>query len=189
MQDFLSFIQEYAQIINIALFGSILGYLIRISQLSRTALIDQHNAELATKEQEINALDNKLELKEQKYQNQVAQVKLKEQEYQNQITQLELKEQQYQNQIIQIERHRNFFERLATMPSDKQLDALKLEYQMRLEELEKREGFAEQEATKKIIKEEKANLQKTKSFMEKLIKTASPEIVAQVAKVALNMYL
>lgn len=101
MQNFLTFIQEYAQIINIALFGSILGYLIRISQLSRTALIDQHNAELATKEQQISALINQLELKEQQYQNQL---ELKEQQYQNQTTQLELKEQEHLNQLAQIGR-------------------------------------------------------------------------------------
>lgn len=118
-------LNEYAQLINLALFATIIGWLFHISRLSRTSLIDQYTAKLAAKDQEITALR----------------------------VQLNAKESQYESQIAVMDHSRAFFERLATMQGDDRLDALKLEYKLRLEQLEQREMAIEQEIEQAVSSE------------------------------------
>ena len=120
-------LNEYAQIINLALFATIIGWLFHISRLSRTSLIDQYTAKLAAKDQEIVSLRS----------------------------QLNAKESQYESQLAVIEHSRAFFERFVAMQGDERIDALKLEYQMRMEQLEKREMAIEQEIEKAVSSERK----------------------------------
>jgi hypothetical protein len=113
----IDFLKEYGELINLALFATIIGWLFHISRLSRTSLIDLHTAKLATKDQEISSLRAKLEARDV----------------------------QYESQLAMIERQRSFFERLATLPGDERVDAVKLEYEMRLEELQGREARIQEE--------------------------------------------
>ena len=114
IQKVLDFLKDYAHLINFALFATVIGWLIRISQLSRTSLVDQYQAKLAAKSQEISSLKSELKVQEK----------------------------QFESKIAVIEHSRTFFERLATMPEDERLKALKLEYEMKIEELERRESNA-----------------------------------------------
>ena len=122
------FLNEYAQLINLGLFATILGWLFHISRLSRVSLIDQYTAKLAAKDQKITAL----------------------------TVQLNAKKDQYESQIAVIDHSRAFFERLATMQGNERLDALKLEYEMRMEQLQKRETSIEEEIKRAVTSEREA---------------------------------
>ncbi len=60
--ELLKTINEYAQLINFVLFVAIIGWLIRISTLSRTALTDKQEAVLAKKDIEISKLEKASEI-------------------------------------------------------------------------------------------------------------------------------
>lgn len=62
------FIVKFAPLINIALFGTIIGWLFHISRFYRTALIDKYDAKLATKDGQLQTCQNNLELKDEKIQ-------------------------------------------------------------------------------------------------------------------------
>lgn len=57
MAEFLNIINEYAQLINFVLFVAIIGWLLRISLISRTALKDKHDAIIASKDSKISELE------------------------------------------------------------------------------------------------------------------------------------
>lgn len=150
IQKVLDFLKDYAHLINFALFATVIGWLIRISQLSRTSLVDQYQAKLAAKSQEISSLKSELKVQEK----------------------------QFESQIAVIEHSRTFFERLATMPEDERLKALKLEYEMKIEELERRESNASGAEQKARINTQTERLRQS----AKLLRSLDPEKISEIAK-------
>lgn len=57
MTEFLNIVNEYAQLINFVLFVAIIGWLLKISLISRTALKDKHDAVIASKDSRISELE------------------------------------------------------------------------------------------------------------------------------------
>jgi signal transduction histidine kinase len=60
--EFLKVINDYAQLINFVLFAAIVGWLVRITTISRRALTDKHDAALAAKDVKIAQLEKSYEL-------------------------------------------------------------------------------------------------------------------------------
>jgi hypothetical protein len=123
-------IKEYASLINVALLIVVIGWLIHIARLSRTALIDKHDAQISEKEAQIKALQLEIDAAEKRHQSEKA----------------------------VLEHTKSLFEKLATLPEDQAIEALKIEYQLRLEELDKREAAVLEAEAKSVIEEEKIEL-------------------------------
>jgi len=143
-------IQEYSGLINIGLFGVIIGWLFHISRLSRTSIIDKYEAMLAAKDQNIEAL-NQLIIN---------------------------KEENFKSQLAVSEHSRSFFEKLASLPEDDAVQALKLEYELRLVELEKKESEVVEESDKEEVKEEISQLKNLKDSVSSIMESGGAIIEA-----------
>lgn len=104
----LAFLNQYANLINFVLFGTIIGFLVHLVSLSRTALIDKYEAQLETLQKQLTLLQGQDSINAQNHE---AAVKL-------------------------LERHVAFYKAMADMPEDKRLMAIKTELQQKVEELE-----------------------------------------------------
>ncbi len=171
----LEVLTEYAQVFNLTLFAAVIGWLFHISRLSRTSIVDQYNSKIAAKDQEIIAKEHEIDA-----------LRL----------QLESKEAQYESQIAVISHSRTFFERLATLPGDERLDALKLEYQMRMEELERREKALEEEietavqAKKQELAQKVDTIRLERAELEgeaKKVSSIDPETLSAIANIAVKL--
>ena len=113
-------INEYASVVNLALFAAILGLLVPIVRFSRTALQDKHDSEIVALEAEKASLNSRL-------QNQKENFEAKLDRLQNQKENFEAK-------LDLLERQLSFFQRLADLPKDKQVETLKHQYELRIHE-------------------------------------------------------
>ncbi len=120
--------------------------------LSRTALVDKYEAKLAAKDQEIGAL-NQLIIN---------------------------REENFKSQLAQSEHSRLFFEKLASLPEDDAVEALKIEYELRLTELDRKESEAITETDKEVVKGEISQLKKLSDSVNSMLD--SGKAVAQVVR-------
>jgi len=164
----LTSLNEYANLINFGLLVAIIGWLFHISKISRKSLIDQYNAKLATKDQEIQSIRS----------------------------QLQLKQVLFESQLNTIEHTRSFYERLSSLQGDERIDALKLEYEMRLESLDTREQNLEIEieeavsTEKQVLRKEIDNIRAEKEMIKENVETVisiDKDTVARVSDIALKL--
>lgn len=128
MDNLLESLNKYAALINIALFGTILGFLFRLSDLSRTYLRDKHRAELAARDARIAALNAEAD---------------------NLRSRLDSRTEQLQGKLDVLEYQLEYFQRIADLPDDKRIEAIKHEYESRIKKLEAREAVLEGESAEK----------------------------------------
>ena len=127
----LEFINQYAQLVNIVLFGTIIGWLFHITRLSRTALKDKYEARLSAKDNQIQSLNSRLE-------------------EQSAI---------FEAEKIALNHNLKIFEHLASLSKDEQLEALKVHYELKVKEIEEREKEAQKAEVLIALKEEKTQLE------------------------------
>ncbi|WP_088241586.1 hypothetical protein [Calothrix rhizosoleniae] len=128
MNNFIEALNNYAALINVALFATILGFLFRLSNLSRTYLRDKYGAELAARDANIAALQaerNSLSIR------------------------LDSRTEQLQGKLDVLEYQLAYFQRIADLPDDKRVEAIKYEYESKIKKLEIREAELEEESTEK----------------------------------------
>jgi len=68
-------LNQYAQLINFVLLATIITWLFRLSQLSRTALLDKHTTEISAKDAEINHLNQEVSSIQKQYDRTIAELK------------------------------------------------------------------------------------------------------------------
>ena len=136
----MDFINQYAQLINIALLGTIIGWLFHISRLSRTALIDKYDAMLAAKDSQIQAFESRFDEQKARF------------EAENNALQHNLK----------------IFEHLASLSKDEQVEALKIHYELKVKEIEEREKETMKAEEREALKEERTQLDGVYSIIKEI---------------------
>ena len=188
----LNTLNEYAQLVNFALFIAIVGWLFQITQSYKTASQEKYDAIVAAKNEELAALSERLRIEEKKYE---AALELKEELVTTLRGRLELdverhnaslaaKDQQLKalEQRLELEgiRHRNktgfletelsLFKQLFTLSGDKALEALREDMESRIEALKQQKEtdseFSEQS------KHELETLQRSQDRIQKAYEMA-----------------
>ena len=88
------------------------------------------------------------------------------------------KEENFKSQLAVSEHSRSFFEKLASLPEDDAVQALKLEYELRLVELEKKESEVVEESDKEEVKEEISQLKNLKDSVSSIMESGGAIIEA-----------
>ena len=138
MTEILNFLNEYAQLINFVLFATIIGWLLKISQLSRTTIEDRYKALLTARDTEI------LGLREQ----------------------LKVKDEYHKNETALLQHNLAFYQHLASLPEDQRVEAIRHEYEVKLQELEERAKLAKPEVKHEIQKEKSELTEIAKRVLE-----------------------
>jgi cobalamin biosynthesis Mg chelatase CobN len=154
-------LNTYAGLINIALFGTIIGFLIHIARMSRTAIVDKYEAQSEALRQRINILEAQ---ENSTTCNHEAAIKL-------------------------LERQLAFYKSVSQMPEDKRIVAIKEEYEEKLSELEAE--LATRSDGSEIASAEVARLEDAAAEVSNdptPTSTSAMRVLEQVVKLTLKMY-
>ena len=135
MSDLLTTLNQYAGLINFALFATIVALLFRMTAISRTALQDKHAAEIAALQTEVASARRENSLLHDR---------------------LQSRDEQYGSQIETLKHQLAYFQRISDLPEDTKIEAIKHEYEAQIKQLRERlaalaEGNAEKERTREAL--------------------------------------
>lgn len=164
MNEIITFLNEYSSLINFVLFATIIGILINLTKLSRESLEDKHSAELAALNSKIAGLES---------------------ENKSLLNRFTNTTEQNEARVGLLQQQLAFFQKLADLPDDKRVEAIKLQYEVRIEELEKQASMLQAETEEKQVlqseivelkKESKEFIKIDRKYIDTLLKLA-PQII------------
>lgn len=163
MIEILTFLNEYSALINFVLFAAIIRILINLTKLSKESLKDKHDAELAALNSKISGLEsinNSLKYR------------------------LENAAEQNQARVVLLQQQLSFFQKIADLPDNKRVEAIKIQYDTRIAELEKQSSTLQTEAKgKEVLQAKIVELQKEYNEFIKVDKKFSDAFVDLAPKI------
>ena len=153
MEELLVNLNKYSSLINITLLLAIIGYLIHISRLSRTALQDKHASDIAAKNNEIKALITAKQSLQDK---------------------LDARSEQYSSKIDLLQYQLSYFQKIADLPDNQRVEAIKHDYQEKIKQLEKQ--LEQKELSESVARSQIKELEAE----EKAVLNLDPKVIGKV---------